>query len=172
MEMLRKITLKAVGLTVKAVQQKTAPLEDGEQCALVRVVGITTDVQTGQTDKGEFVRLIGEFQAVNLLTGKRFASGQCILPSFIAVSIAGALKVSPEVEFALEIGAKADEASVTGYQYTVRPLIETESNTRLSQLLSKSKALELPAPEMMASDDADEPVSAPEPAPQRARTRR
>ena len=148
MEILRRITLKNAGLSVKAVQGATDKLEDGEQTALLRVVGITTASEAGQTDKGEFVRLHGDFQAVNLLTGARFSSGQCILPSFIAVQLASALKVSSEVEFALEIGAKADETSVTGYQYTVRPLIEPETNSRLAQLAARAKAFDaLPAPQ-------------------------
>lgn len=147
MEILRRVTLKNIGLTVKSVKGATQPLEDGENAPLARIVGITTMSETGQTDKGEFIRLHGDFQAINLIDGTKFSSGQCILPSFIAVQLVAALKTSPEVEFALEIGAKADEESVTGYQYTVKPLIEAETNSRLSQLLAKSKAFQaLPAP--------------------------
>jgi hypothetical protein len=64
-----------------------------------------------------------------------FSSSECLLPNFISGSIAEALKNSSEVEFALQIGVKADATSVTGYQYTVKPLIDAKPSEKLLALM-------------------------------------
>lgn len=82
--------------------------------------------------------MIGAFKAVNLITGEMFEASSCILPNFITESIAAALTDGNDVEFALQIGVRSKPSSVTGYEYTVRPLIEPKPNDAMEKLLALS----------------------------------
>lgn len=146
MEFLRRITIRNVGLKVSDVRA-LANKGEGAVVPLLRIAGYTTWAQEGQTDKGSFTRLLGEFQAVNLTDGTVYQSGQTILPSFIADQLAAALKVSTELEMALEIGCQADETAIAGFVYTARPLIEPAKDSRLAKLLERAGMVNLlPAP--------------------------
>lgn len=154
MEIARRITLRTVGLMQSDI---LIALKDQEKVGLLKVAGVTTEAKTGQTDKGEYTRLLGEFIAQNLLTGEVFQSGQCILPSFLSEQLAAALKASDSVEFALLIGARADKTSVTGYVYTAQPLVNAEPTARMSKLLTAAgiaPALPAPAPAEPEPDPA------------------
>jgi hypothetical protein len=110
------------------------------------VVGEVVEARLGQTDKGEFLRLMGEFVAVNLTTGEHYHSHQAILPSFIADSLGAALRQTQAVGFALEIGAQADATAITGYVYTARSLMPTEPTDRMRRLMQAAGVAALPAP--------------------------
>lgn len=146
MEQLRKLTIKTAGFDIAAV--KAAVAEGKGKAALLNIAGIVNSAKPGQTDKGEFLKLFGEFRAVNLQTGEQFTSGQAILPNFIADQFAGVLAQAGTVEFALQIGAKEDKASVTGYQFTVSSLVESKASDRMQELIEKAmkNAPALPAP--------------------------
>lgn len=148
-EILRKLTIKSCGLGVTEI--KAAVTAETKSADLLKIVGITTGAKPGQTDKGEYLKLMGTFRAVNLLTGEVYDSAQAILPSFISDSLAVALQNSPEVEFALIVGAKYDKSAVTEYAYTVRPMIEAKVSDKMAALLDAAKF--------------DEPVALPAPAP-------
>lgn len=149
-EMLRKITIRNCGLDVATIKDLIAGVGEGEKIDLLRVVGIVATAKAGQTDKGEYLKLIGEFSAINLQTGEQFVAGQCILPNFIADQFAGVLAQHGTAEFALEIGAKSDKSAVTGYTFTVRPLIESKSSNRMQELINTAASdlpmLEAPKP--------------------------
>lgn len=130
-EILRKITLKTSGLDKTAIQ---AALGNAKAVDLLKIVGVTTSATPGQSDLGEFVKFNGQFQAVNMVTGEQFGSTVAILPNFIAQQLASALAQSSEVEFGLLIGAKKS-ASVTGYEYTVKPLVEPVVSDKMGKLL-------------------------------------
>jgi hypothetical protein len=156
MEIARKITLRTVGLMQSDI---LIALKDQEKVNLIKVAGVTTAAKTGQTDKGEYTKLLGEFIAQNLLTGEVFQSGQCILPSFLSEQLAAALNASESVEFALLIGARADKSAVTGYVYTAQPLVNAEPTARMSKLLTAAGiAPALPAP--AAAEPEPEPAPA------------
>jgi len=146
MEMLRKMTIKTIGFDVATVKMA---LGETESVELFRIAGICNEGQPGQTDKGEYLRLKGEFRGVNLITGEMFESAVAILPDFITDRISEALRAGP-VEFALEVGVKRDPSSVTGYQYTARPLVEAKPSDRLAGLLQASGMTRLPAPRRAA----------------------
>ncbi|NBW68602.1 MAG: hypothetical protein EBR47_07960 [Betaproteobacteria bacterium] len=129
-EMLRKITIKNCGFDVQTVKMA---IEGKKSADLLKIAGVP-----GQTDKGSYLLLQGEFRAVNLITGEVFESSSCILPNFISDRLAGALQVSEQVEFALMISAKSNPSSVTGYEYTVTPLVEAAPSDRLAHLLESS----------------------------------
>jgi hypothetical protein len=158
-EIARKITLRTVGLDVASIKAALKDVKEGAQIELCKVAGVTTKAETGQTDKGEFIRLHGEFMAVNTLTGETFNSAQCILPTFLGQSLSAALSQSDAVEFALSIGARAEAKSVTGYSFTARPLIKAEASSRLNAVLQlagmdKPAALPAPAPAEPAAEPA------------------
>jgi hypothetical protein len=133
MELLRKLTIKTAGFDVGAVK---AALADNKTADLLKVVGITTEARPGQTEKGEFIKFGGQFRAVNLQTSELFEASTAIFPNFIADSLAAALAQSQEVEFGILIGAKANATSVTGYEYTVRPLVEAKVSDKLGALIA------------------------------------
>lgn len=148
-EIARKITLRTCGCTVEAIKSATADLKEGESIELLKIAGVTTSCAVGQTDKGEFIRLNGEFLAVNQITGEQFAASQTILPTFLGQMLQSALAASEQVEFALSIGARKSAKSVTGYEFVARPLVNAEPSARLSKLIAAAgldKPLALAAP--------------------------
>ncbi len=148
-EIARKITLRTCGCTVEAIKAATVSLAEGDSVELLKIAGVTTSCAVGQTDKGEFIRLNGEFMAVNQITGEQFAASQTILPSFLGQMLQSALSASEQVEFALSIGARKSAKSVTGYEFVARPLVNAEPSARLSKLLAVAgmdKPLQLAAP--------------------------
>lgn len=142
-EILRKLTIKNTGWTKGAILQalgkhyddalKAVP--DGKRVELFKIVGTTTQAKTGQTDLGEYVKLLGDFVATNLDTGETFQASQCILPNFVAESMAAALHTSQSVEFALQVDAVAKASAATGYEFSVKPLIEAEPTDKMRRLL-------------------------------------
>jgi hypothetical protein len=148
-EISRKITLRTCGLTVDAIKDALKESAEGADRELLKVAGVTVACAVGQTDKGEFIRLKGEFVAVSQITGEQFTSAECILPTFLGTTLQTALAQSEQVEFALSIGARKSAKSVTGYEFIARPLIKAEPNARMAKLLAVAgmdKPLELAAP--------------------------
>lgn len=147
---LRKLTMKTCGLTMALIKEKAAAVENGEGYDLLKVVGRTTTAAKGTTDKGTFIKLGGEFTGINCVSGEVFTSGAAILPTFIAEQLAAALDKSAQVEFGLLIGAKRSDDAVTGYEFTVRPLIEVKPTESMQALLAAAgvdlAALPAPAP--------------------------
>jgi hypothetical protein len=146
-EILRKLTIRNCGFNVAVIKEIVT--EETPKADLLKIVGITTGSKAGQTDKGEYLRLLGDFRAVNMQTGEIFQSASCILPSFISDSLGEALKSSPRVEFAIMIGAEFQKDAITQYEYTVSPLIEAKPSDQMAALLSNAGANEpvrLPAP--------------------------
>lgn len=169
MEILRKITVKtAGGWTIAKIKEAmtAAKLEEGQSVALSKIVGKTTGVKTGQTDKGEFFKLSGDFYATNLHTGEVYQSGACILPNFIAETLVSALAQSPSVEFGVEIGVKRADNAITGYEYTVKPLVQAKPTDTMMALLAAagidpaSQTKALPAAAAPAADPAPAPAAA------------
>lgn len=143
---LRKITTKTVGFTLDAVREA---LGKNKETRLYSVIGVVTGARPGVTDKGEFLTLMGDFKATNLVTGEVFVSGKAILPGFVGDPIGmAALKPNADgVQFALTIGAEVDAKSVAGFQYTAESLLPPSPHSPLAQLeqtLADQKLL--PAP--------------------------
>lgn len=148
-EVLRKITLAKIGATIGVLKAAVAQVAEGEVVPAMRVVGVANGYKAGQTDKGEYVTLLGEFQAINLMTGEQFTSSRAIIPTFIAENFVPALQQHGNAEFALDIGARRKDSAVAGYEFIMRPLIESKASDRLSALLevaSKAAPLALAAP--------------------------
>jgi len=108
---------------------------------LMQVVGIASDIKTGEGDNGPWTGLKGQFKATNLVTGEVFQSGQCFLPSMANDMVEGALKGGASaVEFGFDISAMFDESSSTSYVYQVEPLFETAENDPVALLTARLEA--------------------------------
>jgi hypothetical protein len=142
MEIVKKLTLRTMNLG-KVVLRKAVP-EEGDNKSVAKIVGRTTLAQPVQGDNGESLRLIGDFTGLNLLTGEIFSSTVCFIPNFVAEPLANALKESDAVEFAIEITAKFSEKSAVGYEFGVKPLLETKPTNAMQALLERS-GVALPA---------------------------
>jgi hypothetical protein len=165
-QLLRKLTIKGCNLSMKALKDAVAGIEDGANVPALKIVGKSTSAAHGSTDKGPYIKFGGDFYAVNLLTGERFQSGVCILPQFVALQLEAALKASNSVEFGLEIGVKRNDSSVTGYEFNIKPLIEAKPTDTVTALLSRAGiALPAPAAEAPAPAPAAPAAEAPAPAP-------
>ncbi len=138
-QVLRKLTIASTGWNKSAIMAAIAEAhgtpKDGDKIECMKIVGVTTSATPGQTDKGEYLKFKGEFGAVNMDTGESFSAAVCILPNFIADTLSAALEASERVEFAFMIGAKYSAKSVTGYEFTVTPLIEAKPSDAMARLL-------------------------------------
>lgn len=136
-EILRKITIKnAGGFTAVRLKELVGAVKAGESVDLLKIIGIANSAKTGQTEKGEFTKLLGEFHAVDLTTGDLYQSAACILPEFVGSVLGGALKSSGgAVEFAVKIAAKRDDSSATGYVYAITPLSEAKVSEPMQNLM-------------------------------------
>lgn len=144
--LLKKITAKTVVGKVSEVV-KGLGKDFKPNTLLFRVVGIATGIQTGESDYGEWVKLKGQFSAINHLTGEAFRSRSCMLPELASGDIEDAV-VSEEndsVEFGVDITISPSD-SATGYQYGVIPLLEANGDDPLTRLTQRVAA-SLEAPE-------------------------
>jgi hypothetical protein len=138
---------------------------DGTAVSLLKIAGEATNAATGQTDKGTFTRLMGSFVGTDLTTGELYQSGQCILPDYIGSQIGAAVLSAGAdgngaVQFAFEIGAKAKANAITGYEFSVKPLIESKPSTAMMRLMGLAgiEAPKLPAPAAANSGDTPPPA--------------
>lgn len=135
----KKITVKGVCGAIK-LQKLMAGLSDdavtGPSIPLMSLIGIARRYKVVPTDKGESIKFLGSFKAVNLATGEETVSGACFLPGAIPDLIFGALGDSAdrEVEFAFRISAHFDSSAITKYVYDVESLIPVSEADPLKQL--------------------------------------
>lgn len=141
-QLLRKISTRTV-FGAKSDVLELCFTDKTTQHLLYRVAGYCTSTRTGQTDEDrlgddkkrdtrrDWTCLIGEFNAINAVTGEVFSSGQCFLPDYLTATVVGKLAGETEkVFFAFDIFAKFDKDSATSYVYIavpVRPATEEKS---------------------------------------------
>jgi len=137
-EFLKKITVKGVCPGLKEMEKPEKP------DAIMTVFGLVTGAKPDRSDYGDYIRFEGNFEAVDMGTGNAYRSGRMILPGIAEGLLAGAFNGEgvESVQFALEIGIKPSKSPV-GYDYTVKPLVESAENDPLADLRGK---LSLPAP--------------------------
>ena len=114
---------------------------------LFGVIGMASDFQAGETALGSYVKLLGQFKAVNTASGEEFRSGAAILPGSANDLVYGALRALGDaggsVEFAFKVGVQRDESAAIGYVYVVEQVYQQGQADALSALESR---LSLPAP--------------------------
>jgi len=191
-EILGKITMKNIGAQPK-------PRSVTERKELCHIFGSCESFQEGSTTYGIFRKFEGRFEAVDVMTGEVFRSKYLLLPEIaeallteqlIALgAVAGKVKTAEDkgsagtpgrepVEFAIAVGVKPifekDGKTIVergqGYEYSVRPLVESRRADSLSHLRALSQSVRegtaLPAPE--PAQVAAEPASVAAAEPERA----
>jgi hypothetical protein len=174
MEILRKLTLKNAAASVADIKKAVAQVENGQSVPLLKVAGVVAGFKADQSDKGEYLLLLGEFFGLNLLDGSQYSSTKAILPNFIAENFIPVLRQNGTVEFSIEIGAKRDDSRITGYTFVAKPLREAEASTKLASLAATlgvslatapaalaAPAAAAPVPEVQAWKDGKDPAPAP-----------
>lgn len=135
MDYLKKASLNKIGLDIDTVRDacKKAPV------SIARFYGQVSKVEYGTGDNGPWVKLKGQIEAVNLLTGVVFRSGAMFLPGVASDALEGQLNgaksedANASVQFAIEIGCKKSKSPV-GYEYTAGSLIKEDESDALAQL--------------------------------------
>lgn len=154
--LVKKITTKVVAgkLSLEAlIEHNTA--HPGTVMPLYTLYGIASDMTAGETALGPYVKILGQFKAVNV-KGETFVSGCAIIPGAGSDLIASAVKSLGDnggnIEFAFKIGAKRDLASAVGYVYEVEQMQQPGQSDPLAALENRLGGLKLIG---SGSSDAD-----------------
>ena len=131
-KIVRKISAKTVCGSIDVRK-----LEGDKAKPLFRIFGIVRGLKAGETDRGQFIALKGQFQARNENTMDMYVSSVCYLPRPATEMIEGAFQEGGELRFGFLISAVYNSDSVTNYEYVVEPLLETEQNDIMKQLESE-----------------------------------
>lgn len=170
-----RAALLALGPMVKqpdGTEKRMAP-EDGTALDLIKIAGEASGAESGQTDKGSYTKLTGQFVGTDLLTGELYSSRACILPDYIGAELGAALLNAGEggqsVQFAFLITAKQKASAVTGYEFGIKSLMNIEPTDAAKRLMALAgitapvKQLESSAPAAAPAEPAA-PAAAPAPA--------
>lgn len=152
MKLLKKITAKDVlGPVLDVV--KAMKVSTQQEC--YAVAGIARGYETGMSNYGEWVRFVGDFQAVNYLTGEEMRGAKAHIPDVLKDAILagigeleGVVQSTPagnitkytlespiEFAFKVEIARKEDnEDGSVSYEYITSPLTEMAANDGLAHL--------------------------------------
>jgi hypothetical protein len=108
----------------------------GARADILDVIGIATKYKPGSSDKGEYIRFIGQFKAKNLESGDEFISGAAIFPKMIEESLWGVMGGADvqNVQLAYRIGVKFEKDAATKYVYVATPLLKPSENDPLKLL--------------------------------------
>lgn len=149
MEVVKKITLKKCCGNLKGIVRDK--MSEGEILPVLRVIGQVTNASMESSDLGEYVRLRGQFKAINLIDQSEFTSAACILPDVASYPVYHQMQLADEagntpkvLEFAYDMTIKEDESSAVGYEHGCVPLIETTQDDPLERLMAGLP--KLPAP--------------------------
>jgi len=142
--LVNKLSTKNLGDALKVLADP-----EGTRLLMGTIVGVASSYQEGSSDKGDYVALLGTFEAIPADPSKqRVRSGKCFLPGTVVGQIMAGIDTGGAVQFALEIVAKRVDRrdSPVGYVWEVRPLIESDDDP-LTALVSQIGNLPmLPAP--------------------------
>ena len=158
-------------ITMKTIDAQPAPRSVEVKKDLAHIYGRADRVNEGQTVYGIFHKYKGLFKAVNLETGEAFQSSNLLLPEIAdALLLEGMLAAGATlgkektakdaeqagervkgdpVEFAICIGVipqDSKDGTGRGYQFTAKPLFESQAADPLASIEAKIKALPAPAP--------------------------
>jgi len=123
------------------------PAEDDPEKILFDVYGLARRAEVVTTAFGDSMKFRGDFEAVNSETGEVFRSTVMYLPELAADMLANAIgEGANAVEFGFRIGMKPSDSPV-GYEYTIKPLVETRDSDALESIRGSVKALAAPEPE-------------------------
>lgn len=158
MNLLKKITHKTLGFDKATVVGifTTHKVKDGGRIEVYRVAGTTSRYGTGETDKGPWVDLRGEFAAQLTLGNDTFKEGdQVFAPRvFPPEPFCGmtAAQLEPKdgkrpsaIEFGIAIFAKRVDSSAVGYEWIVEPVLKVQQADSVTRLLEATSTKTLPS---------------------------
>ena len=120
---------------------------------LFSIMGIANGTKMTVTQYGEAIGFVGDFEAVNIATGEVFRSPIAYIPDPAQGLLIAKLKTHPDVQFSFIVGTFASTNSVTGYEYSVRPINAGEQADALKALRAMTRAA-LPAPTRLPAPKA------------------
>lgn len=109
---------------------------------LYSIIGICTGIKTGQSQYGDWVGFMGQFEATRFNDGTRFVAPVAFIPepasSMMLAALNSATKRAGEtgdvsVQFAFIVGAKASDKAA-GFEYTIEPVMQASQNDALAEL--------------------------------------
>ena len=137
-------------LTVKTLKAQPPRHSVKAETMVATIYGRCTGKKAGTSDHGEYIRFLGEFEGVNADTGAVYRAGELIVPKTLESLLNGAVdNEGSTVDFAVEIWVEPNEASITGYSYTIKPLVKPAESDALAELrqLAATSQKQLAAPE-------------------------
>lgn len=151
-QIVKKITAKVVMGGKPSIEKLIRYMDQHGKDAVMPLFGIVgrcSDFTAGQSDFGPYVKLLGQFKAVNQETGEQFRSGAAILPGSANDLVYGALRGLGEgggaIEFAFRVGLKRDESVAIGYVYVVEQVYNKAQDDALDDLERRLAGLPPPA---------------------------
>lgn len=178
MKILNKVSVKNVVGDIPTRDVKVPKLENGSPVEkngeivyqtvqkgikqdVMRVFGQCDKIKLGNTQYGETVEFLGNFEATNILTGEVYRGSRLFLPPVLTDMLRAEVVAAGEtgVQFAFDIGIDSAN-NAHGYQYTITPLSAPSQSDPLSMmkaaLLANAPALPTPkAAEALAAPVAE-----------------
>lgn len=137
MQLIKKITLGGIN----NVRGGFKTPQDGQFIA--RVIGVLREVETIETAYGAAKRFRGEFRATNA-DGEEFASPVLFLPEPAQSILSEAIAGNVSVQFAFDVSLKLNSNSPLGYEYSVKPLINSAPSDPLASIMAQIAPPALP----------------------------
>jgi hypothetical protein len=109
-----------------------------------RLVGQAMGVSAHESEKGTYQKFKGEFRAINA-DGEEIAAPVMYLPSPAQEMLADAINAADgkAVAFGFDIFAVPNPTAVLGYEYKIKPLLETAPSDPVKQLMAGLPPLEI-----------------------------
>ena len=105
---------------------------------IMQVTGLANKWERGMSFSGEYIGLIGHFQAINCATGAKFIGEECVLPWEALQMILPVFKEALSgVEFMFDISIKPSE-SLYGYDYLCDAVVPAGHNNSLDAIRKKA----------------------------------
>lgn len=160
MKLLKKISIATligkVPTEIKEVKNAAGVVEKvavAIEQSLMRVIGLTNGMKTGNSNFGAWLSFSGQFEATNILTGEVARGANLFLPDVAGELLAPVVKAADgnDVVVGFDIGVRP-AGNAVGYEYTVTPLTKPSENDALGALKASAFAdvPALPAPKAAA----------------------
>lgn len=134
-------------ITIKNIKAQPKPNTISEPTMIATLYGRCTDKKIGTSDFGDYIRFMGEFEAVNAATGDAYRAGKMIVPGVLEGLLDSAISVEDNeaVDFAVEVWVEPSERGNTGYTYNIKPLIKPKESDVLGELRALAAGSAAPA---------------------------
>lgn len=136
-----KITTKDCGLNVTSLNNATKELDEGDSVHVLRVAGVITNTESGETSIGPYTCYIGDHFAENMLTGNQYSSKKLIMPPMVSSILDDLLAGSNggAVKYAFDLmAAYSDNKQLTAkYKYIINPIIKPDKSDVIKSILAE-----------------------------------